>query len=74
MGRALCLCVPGLLPERAWLYRCHRLVIWTKAFGMLRNGFGVSNTPVGPRAVSGQEVRAVALAQRSQTAALGDFM
>lgn len=41
---------------------------------MLRNGFGVRDTPVGPRAVSGQEVRAVASAQRSQTPVLGDFM
>lgn len=46
MCHTLCHCVPGLQPEQARLYWCHRLLIWTKAFG---NGFGVSATPGGAK-------------------------
>lgn len=64
MCQTLCHCVPGLQPKQAWLYWCHRLLIWTKAFG---NGFGVSATPRGTKAVSGHEGRVVATAECSQT-------
>lgn len=60
----LCAAAPGLQPERAQPYRCHRLLIWTKAFG---NGFGVSATPRGPKAICGQEGRVGAVAECSQT-------
>jgi len=60
---ALCRRVPGLQPRQAWLCPCHRLGTWTMA--LLRDGFGVSDTPVGPRDVSGQEVRVAASARRS---------